>query len=348
MEIQIMSEVIEAEIIEAEIIEAEIIEAEFKAPVLQDIKYPIEKDDLKVLISEYEDIPEIDINDSDEIVSKQFEFVVTGHKKFVKARNSIEKVRKTLKAPALEYGKTVDSIAKEFQSIIKPIEDKLLFQRRVVEDNEARKQREAEEAEERRVEVIRHKILNVKNLPLQHLNSNSDELTRVLENLSIVTQDEYEEFYDEAVENQNFVISQLQIARSNRVLVENAQKIQDEKEQEAKRLKDEEDAKLQAERAELEREKAELQKQKDEFAALNRAKKEEIDREEAIKKADALQAKQEIENEERKQKEKENFKKFKHETINALCDVCLLVDETAEMVFDGVYGCHIPHLKFEV
>ena len=332
----------------SEAIEAEIINDEFKAPVLQDIEYPVKKDDLKKLISEYEDIPEIDVNDSDEIVAEQFHFVVTGHKKFVKARNSIEKVRKTLKAPALEYGKTVDSIAKEFQSLIKPIEDKLLFQRRVVEDNEARKMREAEESEERRVEEIKQKILSVKNLPLQHFNSNSDELTKVLERISVLTKSEYEEFYDEAVENQNHVISQLQIARSNRVLVEDAEKVKADIEAEQKRLKDEEDAKLKAEREEFEKEKAELKKQKDEFATLNRAKQEEIDREEAIKKADALQAKQEIENEERKQKEKENFKKFKHETINALCDVCLLADETAEMVFDGVYGSHIPHLKFEV
>jgi len=331
-----------------EALDAEIITDEFKVPVLKNIVYPVTMESLEALVAEYSDIPEIDVNASDEVVSQQFEFVVQGHKKFVKAKRSIEKARKVLKAPALEYGKAVDSIAKEFQSKINHIEEKLLFQRKVVEDNEARKQREAEEAEERRVDAIKAEIASTKNLPLQHFNSSSSKITKVLESFRVITKEDFEEFYDEAIETQNFVISQLQTARDNKVLVENAQKLQDEAEEKARAEKELADRKIQDEKDAFEKEKAEFQKRKDEFDAQNRAYQEEIDREEAVKKADALQAQQEIENEEKKQKEKESFEKFKYETINDLCDVCLLTDETAEIVFDGIYGGYVNHLKFEM
>lgn len=289
-------------------IDAEIVE-ENKAVVLGEIKYPVNIIDLEILLDEYKDIPDINPDADEDLVGEQYQFVMKGHKAFVKARTSIDKTRKQLKQPALDYGRRVDSIAKEFQAMIIQTENKLQLQRKKVEDNEARKQREAEEAEEARIHHIKGLILSVKNLPLQHLNSNSEALTKALESLVVIDKEIYEEFFDEAVENQNHVISQLQLARENCVHVEQAIKIREEQEAEAKRLQDIEDAKLQAERNALAEQQAEFQRQKDEFANQQRAIQEENNRIEAERQADDLMRKQEAERVERERVEAEEREK---------------------------------------
>jgi len=137
-------------------IEAEIIED--TQIVLSEIKYPINTADLEALLKEYSDIPVINPDADEELVGKQYQFVLKGHKAFVKTRTSIEKTRKTLKQPALDYGKSVDGIAKEFQSMIITTEHKLQTQRKLVEDNEARKQADAEAKEEARTDLIKLKL----------------------------------------------------------------------------------------------------------------------------------------------------------------------------------------------
>ena len=352
-----------------EALEAEIVE-ENKSIVLSEIKYPVSKIDLEVLLNEFKDIPDINPDADDEVVAEQYQFVMKGHKAFVKARNNIEKTRKALKAPSMEYGKTVDSIAKEFQSMIIQTEQKLQIERKKVEDNEARKQREAEEAEELRISEIRTKILNVKNLPLQHFNSSVEDIIKALESLRTINQDEYEEFYDEAIENQNFVIAQLQTARSNKLLVENAEKIQAEKDAEAKRIQEEEDKKLQAERNALAEQQAAFQKQKDDFENQQRAIQEENNRIEAERRTDDLmrkQAAERIENErieaeerekqiaheayeyrERQKNNKINLEKAKSETRAVILnydetgDDCFSVDEFIEAVINN----EVPNIKW--
>ncbi|WP_457750124.1 hypothetical protein, partial [Sulfurimonas sp.] len=182
-----------------EAIDAEIVDDELKAPVLQDIQYPVNPEYIDLLINEYKDVPSIDLDANVYEIGEQYQVVLAGHKKFVKARIQIEKVRKTLKAPAIEYGKKVDAIAKEFQAKLKPIEDKLSFERKKVEENEARMQREAEEAEERRVEAITSKIASMERVPLEMMQKTSLELREFLASFDVPTQKEYEEFYDKAL-----------------------------------------------------------------------------------------------------------------------------------------------------
>ena len=97
-------------------IEAEIVE-DRKEIVLVEIKYPVNTTDLESLLKEYTVIPDINPDADEDLVGEQYQFVLKGHKAFVKARTGIEKTRKQLKQPALDYGKTVDNIAKEFQFI---------------------------------------------------------------------------------------------------------------------------------------------------------------------------------------------------------------------------------------
>lgn len=320
-------------------VEAEIIEE--NQVVLKEIKYPVGKTDIDSLIAEYKEIPTIDPNSEDvDLVGTQYQFVTKGHKAFVKVRNQIEKTRKELKAPSLDYGKKVDEIAKEFQALIKPIEDKLFIQRKLVEDNEARKQREAEEAEELRISIIKNKIQDTKNLPLQHFNSNVEQITRALESLVVIEKEFYEEFYEEALENQNYVISQLQTARDNKILVENAQKIQDEKDAEAKKLKDAEDEKLRKEREDFEQQKADFEQQKADLAEDERLKNEALEQDEANKEAEELLEKQAAEREEN---EAERLNIY-NETLNKF----EAYDNAKDLLDSIIEGLEFPHIKWEV
>jgi hypothetical protein len=61
-------------------------------------------------------------------------------------RTSIEKRRKELKADSLEYGRRVDSVAKQLTSIVEEIESPIRAARQLVDDEAARIKREAEEA----------------------------------------------------------------------------------------------------------------------------------------------------------------------------------------------------------
>ncbi len=285
-----------------ETIEAEIVE-ENKQVVLSEIKYPVNNTDLDALLNEYAEIPEINPNDDEDLVGEQYQFVLVGHKKFVKARNQIEKTRKELKSPALDYGKTVDNIAKEFQAKIKTTEDKLQFQRKLVEDNEARKQAEAEALEDARIDKIKGLMLDIKNLALVHFNSDSESLAKALEALTVPSEEIYQEFLSEARETQQIAIMQLQEMRKSKVLAEKAEELEAEREIEAQKLKDEQDAKLAKEKDDLAKEKYRFDREKQEFEKQQREQQEIIDRQKAEIEADELAKRQEIERVEREKQE---------------------------------------------
>lgn len=68
-------------------------------------------------------------------------------------RVEVEKCRVTLKADALAYGRKIDTEAKRITALLKPIEDHLIAQERVVTDEKARIEREAEEARQAKREA---------------------------------------------------------------------------------------------------------------------------------------------------------------------------------------------------
>ena len=327
-----------------ETIEAEIVE-ENKAVVLSEIKYPVSQIDLNTLLEEYKDIPDIDPDADEDLVHEQFQFVLKGHKAFVKARNQIEKTRKSLKAPALDYGKNVDGIAKEFQSMIVATETKLQIQRKKVEDNEARKQREAEEAEELRIDNIKKLIADIRSLTGVHYNSDSEALTKALEALVVPTEEVYQEFLPDAREAQQISIMQLQEMRKSKVLAEKATELEAEREAEAKKLKDEQDEKLAKEREAFEAQQREFQEKQVAFERQQREQQEIIDRQKAEIEADELRKQQEFERAEREKQEaferqqreqqtKEEFDNAKLQLVNELKEL-KTITKIANAIVDG-------------
>jgi len=325
--------------------EAEIVEdAELLAPTLKDIKYPLSAGEIDTLLAKYAEVPTIDLNASDEEIGESYKFVLAGHKEFVKVRNKIEKTRKTLKEPALNYGRKVDSIAKEFQAKIKPIEDKLYIQRKAVEDNEARKQREAEERELQRVVNIKTLMNDYETHPMRFINSSSQDIDLFLRNdLKTPTPELFEEFFDEAFIKYNACFNQLVQMKENQILVENAKKIQEQQEAEAKQKRDEDNAKSKAREDELAKREKEFQAKEDAFNAVIEAQQEEQARLEAARLADEFQAKQEFEAKVKLQQNAQKLEDAKQETTEALAEVV-----GTEDFMNAIFENKIPHLKFEV
>ena len=268
-------------------IEAEIVE-ETQAVVLSEIKYPVSQIDLNTLLEEYKEIPTIDPDGDIDLVGEQYRFVERGHKAFVRARTSIEKTRKLLKQPALDYGKKVDDIAKEFQATILSTEVKLQIQRKIVEDNEARKQREAEELEEARIDNIKRVINALKNAPMECINKSAIVIREAMNLMEYPTIKTLEEYLEEAVNIYNLSQTQMKQMHDNQLLVENAQQLTDERDEENRKLKAIEDKKQQAERDLFAQQQAEFQKQKYDFARQRREQQEEIDLQNANIEADRM------------------------------------------------------------
>ncbi len=235
--------------------------------------------DLDELMKTYAEVPEID--PEAENAGEQYQYVLKGHKAFVSARNKIEKVRKALKAPALEFGKLVDGKAKALKEKIADKEMALYLQRKKVEDNEERKMREAEEAERKRQENINTIINTIKNLPLLAVGRSAEEIKEIMTGAEKPTEDVCEERYKEALAEWEKADEALNTMLVQAEAFEVAKRI---KEEEDKR-KAEEDAKreaeMRAEREAFEREKAEFEAEKARMKAEKEAK-EEAERLEAL------------------------------------------------------------------
>ncbi len=70
------------------------------------------------------------------------------------ARVGTEKKRKELKADALAYGKSVDGEAKRITALLRPIEDHLIAQEKIVTDEKERQRQAEEDAERARLDAI--------------------------------------------------------------------------------------------------------------------------------------------------------------------------------------------------
>lgn len=330
---------------------AEIVLDEIKAPILQNIKYPVSKVDLELLLEEFKNIPDID--PESDLAPKQYQFVLKGHKAFVKARTSIEKVRKELKAPALDYGKEVDDLAKEFQAKINPTEDLLKIARDKVENYEKQKIREAEEREEKRISAIRTLIAEMKNVPLQHFSSSSLLIKEAIECLVIPSEETHEEFLEEALNTYSTTMMQLENAYDTRVKAEQADVIQAELKAKAEQEEAQRQANFAAQQADLKAQQDAFAKQQAEANRAQAERQEAFDRQIAEREAEELAKRQETERIERQKQEaigKEardkalqvNFQAKYDETISEMSKF----KDPADLLNWIIKG-NLPHVKWD-
>lgn len=300
--------------------------------------------DLQELLKTYAKVPKID--PEAENAGEQYQYVLKGHKAFVTARNKIEKVRKALKAPALEFGKDVDRRAKDLAFSIIDKELELFKQRKLVEDNEQRKQDEAETIERERTGGIRSLMEAMQGLPFAGIGAKANTLKELIESMEIPEECVYAEFTEEATGYYKTVMTQLEMLYETATKAEQTEDVQ--REVEAKRVEAEAKAEaehqaekeaLRLEREEFEREKKELE---DERVAVQEAKNlEQAEREaEEIEKAEIEQSKKDVEealemvSEAKRVTTDEFFKAYDKDGLNS--------------VLEELFGNKFTHVKWEV
>jgi len=293
------------------------------------------------LIQEYKEVSEIDINLPVDEIAKDFIQIEKGYKAFRKNINLVTRTRKSFTAPALAYQKECIQIEKDIVSVLEPYSLKLKALKDKVEQEEARKQREAEEAEEKRIDEVNRRLTWMERLPLEMMSKSSLEIREFLGGFDTPEEKTFEEFYDKALILHSQIQTQLSKMADDKELVENAQKLQAEKEAEAQRLKEEEDKKLQAQKDELARQQAEFQKQKEEFEAQQRAMQEEADRKEAARLADELQRQQE---EEMRKQNEERTNRFARSYDEAKAIILKIGDP--HLILEAIVSGSVPHVRW--
>ncbi len=156
------------------------------------IKYDVTLAAIQTMKEKYKDLVITD-KESYEKVQK----AISGLTSYLTAT---EKQRKILKAESLEYGKKVDSTAKEISSALHEIRDPLKATKKVEDDKTAAIKIEKEAKKQKRIDDIRASIDVIKASADGLLNLNSDQIKKRRDDLSVIklSVDDYEEFMDEA------------------------------------------------------------------------------------------------------------------------------------------------------
>lgn len=323
-------------------------ENENEIVVLEEVKYPVTKESIQALIQEYKDIPDIDLTAPEETIGEQYQLVLKGHKRFIKARTDIEKKRKILKEPALAYGKQVDNIAKEFTAMLAAKELELKTQREKVEQEEQRKQDELIAAENKRQREIDEKINFLKTMTLNLVGTKSTTIQDVLDKLEVPTIGDFYERTEEALNAFMVTKQQLETMLQQAITVENAEKIaaEAEEKQKAAQAAAEEEQRKEREAFEAEKKAFAEEKLKADREAMER--QEELNRQEAAKAAEELEKQQAEEAAAKAKQSEEEFEAARLKTLNTLHDLILVekigLPELIEDIINGV----IPNVKWEI
>lgn len=323
-----------------ETIDAEIVEegAVILAPVT-DLMFT-KGVDLPALAKKYSQMPEIDLHA--ENLGEVYQEYLAGTKEVGKAFNLIEKTRKLVKDPVLQYGRKIDATAKELKAIIEPTRDKLMDGRKLIENEEQRKQDEAERLERDRQMNIHNFIESIKNLPMSAIGKTSLEIQDIIRLAPQPTPENCDERLSEAVTIWRNTSEALDGMYENAVKVEKADEIQKELEEE--RLKEEAKAnqKLSDERDAMRKEREDMEREKAEFA------REKAERDEAIALEDAKRI-EDTEIEEQKKAVDETMKRVeevKEEITKSFHEI--YSKGGVEAILEAVFENKIDHITWSV
>ena len=266
-------------------------------------------------------------------------------------RTDVEARRKELKAAALEYGRRVDGEAKRITAALLEVEEPLKAEKQKIDDEKARIKKEKEEAEEARKAAILVKIFDIQKRINSLFGLTATQLKeKFLEAFEIeITEEEYQEFTQEAQNNKDNVLNVLKDAMLEREAWEKqeaerkaeAERLEKQKkdQEETQRKLDEEKAKLEADKKAEERRKREEEIERQAKEKAERELKEKLDRE-----AREAKEKEEAEALEKKRKaaqapDKEKVLSYVDELTGVVAPVCL-TDQGREIV-KAAYKYHL-------
>lgn len=215
------------------------------------------------------------------------------------SRVNVEKKRKLLKADALEFGRKVDSRAKELTAMLEPLEESLKAKRDVIDNEKERIKQEKEQAEQRRIDGrlkqlfdlgaqfngVTYYIGNTMTTGTMVKEMKDDEFSALVKSFEAEAQrviaEEKERARQEEIERENERLrlenerkEQERIAEERRIENERLQKELDEQRKEIERINQEAEQR----RREAEEQIREQQRKESELREQERIRQEEIER----------------------------------------------------------------------
>ena len=150
----------------------------------------------------------------DATTKKGYQLIVSAKRVLTKYRTSVEAERKLQVASAVNHQKRVNSVANQIKSRIVAIETPLYAAKTVVDEAEAKKKREAELAEQNRIEDITESINEIRNLTAGLLGATVEQVEErlTIANEVKITDAEYMEYVESASTELSLVKEQLAAA----------------------------------------------------------------------------------------------------------------------------------------
>jgi len=222
--------------------------------------------ELTSLSKKFSDVTEISNSDD-------YSLVKGACREFQKVRVSIEKAGKAARNDANKFSKAVLSEQKRLLDIVVPEEDRLKALRKEVDDKAVREAAEKLKREEERKENINHKIeYDIRGPANNMFGKDSAELKIYLSDLTKIeiTEEEYQEFFDDAVIAKNAGVKKLSVAIEEKEELERLRVLQEEQE----KKQAEEQARIDAENEKIRLAQEAIEKEKREIEAKKLAEAE--------------------------------------------------------------------------
>lgn len=214
------------------------------------ITYDLTEAALQKLEADYAEVPDVETDEG-------YKETTDRVKKLTKYRTSVERRRKELKKPGMEYCAMVDSIARGISDRVTALEDRHKQAKQARDEREAKEAEERREREQRRLKEISDRIERIKTLGAPLAGTPLEALERALKALQDmeIGNDTFNEFTSEALEVRKAAVETVTRALEERRAYE-SQKAEHERQA----------AELQRQREEFEKQQADLRRQQEELA----------------------------------------------------------------------------------
>jgi len=241
------------------------------ATVMPPVAYSVTDKALADLALKYADVPDANTPEGMEEIKE-------GLRELVPLRTGIEKARKLLKADSLDYGRKVDDEAKRITASLTSIEKPYADAKQAVKDEEERVAEEKQLAELRRTELIEARLGELNAMGENLINAPVDALTLRLEEIEsiVMSEDNFEEYFDTAKEVQIAVRDAVSTALISRREMDE----QKAEQKERQRLQDEQQARLDAQQAEIDKQALEAKEAREKEKSEQQARRDALEREE--------------------------------------------------------------------
>jgi len=236
------------------------------------VEYNLSLAEASKMAEKYKPLLNADMDDKE-----QYALVQGAERDLKKTRLAVEKMRKDLKADALEYGRKVDSQAKEIVAPMIAVEKPLKELRVEFDMREEVAKREAARVEQERVDGIIDRITKIKNVAGTLMQSDIEQIAGTIAKLEAVQTSEFDEFAADAQTALAGALTSLAELLSMKNAQANADKLkveQDKLRKEEEELQRAENEKVRHQQAEqqkiIDNQQSEIKKQQDELAAQQR------------------------------------------------------------------------------